>query len=104
MYAYKGVFDKNIDSDWTGGILLDFKKIVDKCTAKNGVQPAPENQYVIGLTFDKITPYKYKSGNCDIYQGTFASPGECRWENCKLPSSISSSNQHVQMTMAIFVH
>ena len=103
VYVYKGVFDKNIDSGWTGGILLDFKKIVDECTAKNGVQPAPEHLYAVGLTFDKITPYKYKSNNCDTYKGTFASPGDCRWENCHLPSSISSSNAHVQMTMAIYV-
>ena len=37
VYAYKGLFNRNIDYDWTGGILLDFKKIVDRCTAKNGV-------------------------------------------------------------------
>ena len=105
VYAYKGLFNRNIDYDWTGGILLDFKKIVDKCahTTSNGVQSAPENNFVVGLTFDKWSPYNYKA-NCDTYQGTFASPHECRWENCQLPSSISSSSQHVQMTMAIYVH
>ena len=34
VYAYKGLFNRNIDYDWSGGILLDFKKIVDKCTQK----------------------------------------------------------------------
>ena len=102
VYAYKGLFNRNIDSSWTGGILLDFKKIVDKCTVKNGVQPAPENTKAIGLTFDKHSPYAYKS-NCDTYRGSFASPGDCRWENCKLPSSISSSKQNVQMSIAIYV-
>jgi len=41
VYAYKGIFNSNIDYDWSGGILLDFKKIADKCTSHNGVQPAP---------------------------------------------------------------
>ena len=37
VYAYKGLFNRNIDYDWSGGILLDFKKIADKCTNKNGI-------------------------------------------------------------------
>ena len=87
---------------FSGAILLDFKKIVDQCTSRNGVQPAPENKLFIGRTFDKWTPYNYKV-NCDTYSGSFTSPGDCRWENCHLPSSISSTNQHVQMTVAIYV-
>ena len=102
VYAYKGLFNRNIDYDWTGSILLDFKKVMDKCTRANGVQPAPENTIAIGLTFDKASPYNYKS-SCNTYRRTFASPADCRWENCHLPSSISSSSYHAQMTMAIFV-
>ena len=34
VYAYKGLFNRNIDYDWSGGILLDFEKIMDKCTQK----------------------------------------------------------------------
>ena len=101
-YAYKGLFNLNIDYNWSGAILLDFVKIVDQCTSRNGVQPAPENKIAIGLTFDKYTPYNYKA-NCDTYGGTFTSPSDCRWENCRLPSSISSSDAHVQMTLAIYV-
>ena len=37
VYAYKGLFNRNIDHDWSGGILLDFKKIVDKCIQHNGI-------------------------------------------------------------------
>ena len=102
VYAYKGLLNRNIDYNWSGAILLDFVKIVDRCTQANGVQPAPENQIIIGLTFDKYSPYNYKS-NCDTYHGLFSSPSDCRWANCQLPSSISSSKQHVQMTVAIFV-
>ena len=102
VYAYKGLFNRNIDYNWSGAILLDFEKIVDKCTADNGVQPAPENQLTIGLTFDKHSPYNHYS-NYDTNDGSFSSPIDGRWENCKLPSSISSFSLHVQMTMAIFV-
>ena len=102
VYAYKGLFNRNIDYNWSGAILLDFKKIVDKCSSNNDVQPAPANEIAIGLTFDKASPYNYKR-NCDTYRDTFASPRECRWENCQLPSSISNSKQHVQMTLAIYV-
>ena len=102
VYAYKGLFNKNIDYDWSGGILLDFKKIVDKCTHKNGVQPAPTIGFISGITFDKTTPYNYYS-NCDTLIGSLTSPRECRWYDCRLPSSISGSKYRVQMTMAIFV-
>ena len=102
VYAYKGLFNRNIDHNWSGAILLDFEKIVDQCTAGNGIQPAPKNSHVTGLTFDKSSPYDYKA-NCDTYRGSINSPTDCRWENCQLPSSISSSNQHYQMTAAIYV-
>ena len=102
VYAYKGLFNRNIDYNWSGAILLDFRRIVDKCTSRSGVQPAPENQIVIGLTFDKYSPYNYKA-NCDTIDGSFTSLRDCRWENCRLPSSISSTNAHVQMTLAIYV-
>ena len=103
VYAYKGLFNRNIDYDWSGGILLDFKKIVDKCTKGNGVQPAPAFIFIPGITFDKISPYKYHNGNCDTLYGTLTNPVDCRWYDCFLPSSISASKKLVQMTMAIFV-
>ena len=102
VYAYKGLFNRYIDYNWNGAILLDFKMIVDKCTTSNDVQPAPENTLAIGLTFDKTSPYNYKA-NTDTYHGSFTSPTDCRWENYVLPSSISSSKYHVQMTVAIYV-
>ena len=102
VYAYKGLFNRNIDYHWSGGILLDFKKIVDKCTINNGVQPAPFAYHISGITFDKRTPYAY-SNNCDTLHGSLTSPNECRWYDCHLPSSISGTKHSVQMTMAIFV-
>ena len=102
VYAYKGLLNRNIDYNWSGAILLDFKKIVDNCATNNGVQPAPENNFAIGLTFDKHTPYDH-AANCDSYRGSFPNPTDCRWENCYLPTSISTSKYHVQMTVAIYV-
>ena len=34
VFAYKGHFNRNIDYHWTGAILLDAKKVIDKCTQK----------------------------------------------------------------------
>ena len=101
VYAYKGLFNRNIDYDWSGGILLDFKKTVDKCTKNNGIQPAPITP-ITAIAFDKSSPYLY-AYNCDTLFGSLSSPRDCRWHDCHLPSSISGSHREVQMTMAIFV-
>ena len=109
VYAYKGYFNRNIDYHWTGGILLEPKKIVDHCTSANGVAPEPD--YAHGspsITFDKYAPYKY-TNNCDTIRIDGPPPyrtrsnTDCRWENCNLPTSISNTHHHVQMTYAIFV-
>ena len=101
IYAYKGIFNHNIDHDWTGGVLVDFKKIVDKCTNSRNlnVQQTPssysKDYRLLGLAFDKVTPYNYFS-HCDTLYGTFDSPGDCQWGDCTTPSLI-------QQTMAIYV-
>ena len=76
--------------------------IVDKCTTKNGVQPAPAVYVISGIAFDKWSPYDYYV-NCDTLYGSLTSPRECRWWDCGLQSSISESKHSVQMTMGIFV-
>ena len=103
VYAYKGIFNKNLDWHWSGGILLDPKKVVDQCT-HNEVPPEPAltDHNWGGLSFDKASPHLYSS-NCDVYAGSPSSPTDCRWGNCLLPTSISSSRQHTQMTVAIYV-
>ena len=64
-YAYKGVFNYNIDHDWTGRVLVDFKKIVDRCTHSGSpdVQPAPSahggDSALLGIAFDKQSSYNY---------------------------------------------
>ena len=54
VYAYKGLFNRNIDYNWSGAILLDFKKIVDKCSTKNGVQPALKISFLLVLHLTRI--------------------------------------------------
>jgi len=104
VYCYASLFNRLIDYDWRGPILseVDVRKIEDKCTSNNGVRPAPQNSEVVGMTFDKRSPTDYKN-HCDTYRGSLTSPADCRWENCRLPSSISANNRHVQMTVAIYV-
>ena len=31
IYAYMGVFNGNIDYDWSGGYLMAYTEIIDKC-------------------------------------------------------------------------
>ena len=106
VYAYKGYFNRNIDYHWTGGILLDAKKVTDHCTGGNGIPPAPSINHsgIFGLTFDKISPTNHYV-NCDTYRkgSTLTSPNDCRWHDCTLPSTISNSKHNTDMTMAIFV-
>ena len=103
VYAYKGIFNYNIDHDWTGGVLVDFKKIVDKCTRSGSpnVQPAPyssqRDRRLFGLAFDKVSPYNYFY-HCDTIAGTFDSPGDCRWYDCSYPTRYNT-----QQTVAIYV-
>ena len=101
VYAYKGIFNYNIDHDWTGGVLVDFKKIIDKCTGSTSqnIQPAPSaySKTLLGLTFDKLSPYDY-SDNCDNLQGSFGSPRDCRWADCEYPRRYNA-----QQTVAIYV-
>jgi len=46
---------------------------MDKCKNNNGVQPAPQNSEIVGLTFDKQSPKNYKE-NCDIHRYSLNNP------------------------------
>ena len=108
VFAYKGYFNRNIDYHWTGAILLDAKRVLDLCSYKGsvGVPPAPGVHVsgIFGLSFDKISPTNHYY-NCNTYhQGsTLTHQVECRWQDCGLPSSISSKPSQTDMIMAIFV-
>ena len=102
VYAYKGVFNRNIDYDWTGAILMVHSKIIDLCSNNNGVHPNPVKIWLPGIVFNKYTAYNYFGGDGTII-GSLINPIDRRWLGCYLPSSISSSQYHVQMTVAIYV-
>jgi len=105
VYAYKGVFNYNMDHDWTGGVLVDVKKLVDRCTRNVNIQPAPSaetNQNLLGIAFDKRSPHNYLY-NCDTIYINFNSPKDCRWQDCGLPSDVSSRSTLTQQTVAIYV-
>ena len=102
VYAYKGVFNRNIDYHWTGAILMVHTKITDACTSNNGVHPNPLNVYIPGIAFNKDQAYSYTYGDGTV-RGSLNSPVDRRWRDCNLPSHIAHSPYYVQMTMAIYV-
>jgi hypothetical protein len=101
VYAYKGTFNLNIDLNWPGATLLPpVRRIVDMCTQAGSKWPKPADlDDLSGLAFDKIG----NNPGTDTICNTLEKPKDCRWEECHLPSSISSRATRVQMTMAIFV-
>ena len=106
VYAYKGIFNFNIDHDWTGGILVNFTMIIDKCDLVQSinVQPAPSinsisgDDRLFGLAFAKQTPCNYWKNSDTIY-GRFESPIDARFSDCSQLPSLQKSQQ----TIAIFV-
>ena len=94
IYAYKGVFNRNIDYDWSGGVLVGYTRIIDKCSSRyhdyrlNPVKSLP------GIAFNKY------SSSCDYYgtggtiQGSVTNPVDNRWSYCSV---------RTQMTLAIYV-
>ena len=99
VYDYKGDLNSELDDNWSGFILDNHTQLTDRCDSRRGTKPDASSAGYVGLSFDKHSPGQYTS-NCDT---TWNGYSDCRWENCNLPSSISSSDNHVQMTMHIFV-
>ena len=100
VYAYRGDRNNELGKTWRGAILNNPIKIVDLCTGNNGTPPEPTSDTYQGLTFDKHNP-EVHTGNCDTDR--YPNGNDCRWENCLLPSSISSQSSHVQMTVAMYL-
>ena len=100
VYAYKGLFNRNIDYDWIGGVLIVHTKIIDRCSRYNTARPNPV-KIIPGITFSKYSSLSYSSS--DTYCGNLNNPADCRWQYCRLPSSVSSTSSHTQMTLAIYL-
>ena len=103
VYAYKGTFNRNLDHDWTGATLLgNVVAITDQCTRSGTGVPIPKQIFTLtGMVFTKQLD---SSTNSETISGTLSNPvHDERWEECHLPSSISSSHRNVQMTVAIYM-
>ena len=98
IYAYKGVFNRNIDYDWSGGYLMAHTKIIDKCTYYQGTRPNPVKS-LPGIAFSK------RSSSCNYYgtggtiKGSLTNPSSNRWAYCNSYSSDTGD----QMTLAIYI-
>ena len=104
VYDFVGDLNADLDNDWSGGILDNPVELVDLCTSSTSAIPEPEHggHAIPGLSWDKANNLKY-TGNCDTDRYAQATSVDCRWENCRLPSSISSTAYHTQMTMLLWV-
>ena len=105
VFAYKGMYNCNIDHHWVGANSFDYTKLVDKCIINNGVPPAPSVHVsgILGLNFDKKTPYDYNA-NCNTYNEGSTLTSQVDWHDCQLPiPAISKQQFNTDMTMAIFV-
>ena len=57
IYAYKGVFNRNIDYDWSGGYLMAHTQVIDKChSSYQGTRPNPVKS-LPGIAFSKIMQF-----------------------------------------------
>ena len=98
IYAYKGVFNRNIDYDWSGGYLMIHTQVIDKCSYNRGTRPNPVKS-LPGIAFSK------RSSSCSYYgtggtiYGSLTSPSSNRWAYC----NSYSSNTGKQMTLAIYI-
>jgi hypothetical protein len=79
--------------NWSGGILLNPSKIVDRCGKQVPPDPYIGEEFA-GVVFDKHTPGNYLA-NSDTYCGTFSNPNDCRFANCGV-------YHRSQMTVAIY--
>ena len=101
VYAYKSPLNKQLGKSANGARLVSgWSMVIDKCRVKRGTRPDIfAAAKVSGIAFDKYTP-NHITSNCDTVHSDY---GDCRWENCRLPKSISKKKMHTQMTLAIFV-
>ena len=105
VYAYKSRINPKLGYDEGGADLMkdSWVKVLDRCVSHNGVRPAVSHSHakptIYGISFDKLSPDDRRH-NCDTVNGDY---GECRWYDCKLPTSISPVETSTQMTLAIYV-
>ena len=101
VFAYKAALSPALGKTIRGPYLSMTNMVVDRCKQKNGIRPSVTIQPGVSFDeFDKYSPDDF-GANCDTVNGGYKH--DCRWENCRLPSSISPSGYHVQMTVVIYI-
>ena len=100
VYAYRAPLNSQLGKTNYGAYLSTTNKVVDRCTRSNGDRPSimaisSGERPVLGISFDKHSPTDFNH-HCDTDRLIYS--GDCRWESCQLPFSISSRTHHVQMT------
>ena len=103
IYAYKGVFNRNIDYDWSGGVLIAYARIIDHCGSRydyysRNYCPQPVKDTIPGIAFSKYQSYNY-FGTGGTITGNLDNPKDNRWQYCRTGSTTSGE----QMTLAIYV-
>ena len=98
IYAYKGVFNRNIDYDWAGGVLIAYTNIINQCSYYGGYSPQPVKNSIPDIAFNKYGSYNYY-GTGGTITGTLTNPSDSRWYRCH--NRYGSSGE--QMTLAIYV-
>ena len=98
IYAYKGVFNRNIDHDWSGGFLMAPTWIIDNCHYNKGYIPNPVKS-LPGIAFNRRgTSVCNSYGTGGTIQGSLTNPTNDRWRYC-----FESYPTNHQMTLAIYV-
>ena len=101
VYAYKAPLNPSLGIARTGPYLSSNNMIVDRCTATRGTRPGIIIHHKYMDIFQKSAPESYFTFNCDTVHLRYWA--DCRWESCKLPPAISVEEQHVQMTVVIYI-
>ena len=97
IYAYKGVFNRNIDYDWSGGVLIAHTKIIDQYSYYKVHSPQPVKDTIPGIAFSKHGSHNYYETGGTI-TGTLANPSDNRWQGCHRRYAT-----YEQMTVAVYV-
>ena len=97
IYAYKGVFNRNIDYDWSGGYLMAYTQVIDKCSYISGIRPNPVKS-LPGIAFSKYHSDCSYYGTGGTISGSLTSPSNDRWHYC-----FNNGYTSYQMTLAIYM-
>ena len=100
MYAYKGLFNRQIDYDWTGGFLFAYRRIIDNCYYNSGTSPNPMMGSLSGIAFNKFQDNCNNYGTGGTILGTLTNPVSDRWSFCR---SSNYKPTHEPMTISIYV-